>query len=546
MNQKQLEEHKRLTSELLQSPYDPSLYISRASVYHELGYPDLCAGDAYKALLLMDELEDESGEYHEQASSAFKSRCSSSDTNLEDLTVTWIACIYEKLTLGLVGCGDFRAAYDYAQQAARRFPDSNLKSLPQHVLHELGKVTESRDGGSQTSNTNGDIDKASSHDLSDRGFVRREVYPWNRYEPDRCSSQFISSLNGQLASVAPSCRVDVVSKPALDGGTGTVQQLGIFAEQTIVPGDVFFKENSLLTARIQSDDARCDACARKLPGHREGEVISACEECDDAVHCSQECLDAANAAYHPAICGKRQDYVPNFEPKETADALYFLLIARAIAMATTQNKHPLMLKETQSLWGEFVPEPWIKGKATLPWSFKFNVMYPLHAMQQMDIDIFTAHQYDFWVINTLYAKLRGVSSAQQDPTTGVPVVAAVHPLWCLANHSCAPNVKWLWDGEMKFEARSANEVVRWRLDVDEQAQKRDKRFLERYGSESGSDNKSDPESCYVAWDGGIKKGQEILSHYCDLDLPVAERRAWMSGPMGGDCVCERCVWEAAN
>ncbi len=37
-----------------------------AKAYKSLGYPDLAAGDAYKALLLVDEVIEE-GEYHEEA-----------------------------------------------------------------------------------------------------------------------------------------------------------------------------------------------------------------------------------------------------------------------------------------------------------------------------------------------------------------------------------------------------------------------------------------------------------------------------------------------
>jgi hypothetical protein len=42
-----------------------------AEAYRLLGYPDLAAGDAYKALLLIDEVA-EDGEYHEEALEAAK------------------------------------------------------------------------------------------------------------------------------------------------------------------------------------------------------------------------------------------------------------------------------------------------------------------------------------------------------------------------------------------------------------------------------------------------------------------------------------------
>lgn len=43
------------------------LYIVFASTYLQLGYPDLAAGEAYKALLLSDAVRDSSDDYHEPA-----------------------------------------------------------------------------------------------------------------------------------------------------------------------------------------------------------------------------------------------------------------------------------------------------------------------------------------------------------------------------------------------------------------------------------------------------------------------------------------------
>lgn len=47
-------------------PYSILLRLALAKKYKSLGYPDLAAGDAYKALLLVDELVEE-GEYYEEA-----------------------------------------------------------------------------------------------------------------------------------------------------------------------------------------------------------------------------------------------------------------------------------------------------------------------------------------------------------------------------------------------------------------------------------------------------------------------------------------------
>ena len=83
----------------------------------------------------------------------------------------------------------------------------------------------------------------------------------------------------------------------------------------------------------------------------------------------------------------------------------------------------------------------------------------------------------------------------------------MHPLWCLANHDCNPNVQWEWGMRMKLWARG-----------------------ERLEGERA----------------GVAKGQEIMNHYCDIELPVKERREWAKGSLGGACMCRRCKTEAGE
>jgi hypothetical protein len=188
-------------------------------------------------------------------------------------------------------------------------------------------------------------------------------------------------------------------------------------------------------------------------------------------------------------------------------------------MSATRDIHPLDLKEVKYIWGDFLPSstnavPLSPNAGpppiwTLPFSFSASISGPLHILEKMDIDIYaTLRLFDLWVFNTLYAKFRGTASAKVNPRDGRPEVAAVHPLWCLANHDCDPNAQWEWGGRMKFWAR----------------QKRITPGLEP----------------------GIKEGQEVLSHYCDIDLPVRERREWAEGSLGGWCMCARCRREAAE
>ncbi|KNG81767.1 MYND domain protein [Aspergillus nomiae NRRL 13137] len=199
-------------------------------------------------------------------------------------------------------------------------------------------------------------------------------------------------------------------------------------------------------------------------------------------------------------------------------------------MAATQDVHPLDLPEIKYIWGDFHDlEDSSAGSvssddptATLPFSFHLNILQPMRMLEEMELDPYEAlSRYDTWVLNTLYAKFRGTASGRLSTWDGGPELCAVHPLWCLANHCCDPNVRWEWGGEITFRARTESERPVWKR--------------------TGTGEEQTPSR-----NEGIKTDQEILNHYCDIGLNVKERREWARGALGGLCLCERCLWEAAE
>lgn len=55
-------------------------------------------------------------------------------------------------------------------------------------------------------------------DYPERGYVRRELYPWNSYEPNRFSAESIQFLNNEMSNVAPRLEVVATNLPLLDAG----------------------------------------------------------------------------------------------------------------------------------------------------------------------------------------------------------------------------------------------------------------------------------------------------------------------------------------
>lgn len=568
-----------LTDRLSRSPYNAETYLERALCHEELGYPDLAVGDAYKALLLTDEVLDESGEYHrlaveaiskasyisaggasnethENEHSSTEIRDDASDGSsssihshgkpvqrqqhaeeidkslVEDIARHCARRTFVVLTRTLSKCGCSRSAFKFSERGLKAFPDYlRLRQLQDEIVKTWQQDQKRYDPGWDPSASD------PKRDLPENGIARQELYPWNKKEPDRSSASNLSFLNSCMRKVAPNCEVRAVSLPALterspgknDNSLAPgVVQLGIFATEDIAPQGTVLRETSLLAAHKPLHESYCDACSGPLPsGSSPDNPLPSCSSCDDIFFCSQACLSLAQEFYHPAVCGK-----PDFEiiakdtsPAAASDALYLLLLARTFALSETQQIHPLELYETKYLWGDFVPSASTNASGsasastlskarTLPFTFDNNIAGPLHILEKMDVNIFTSlANYDTWVLNTLYAKFRATASARLSAKGGGPEVCAVHPMWCLANHSCAPNVQWEWGGEIRFIARGEAEVKKWQG---------------MGGRERGK---------------GINKGEEILNHYCDVDLGLKERREWAAGALGGVCVCERCRWE---
>jgi hypothetical protein len=536
---------KILTDKLAEQPYDLVAYLERASVHTELGYPDLAAGDAYRALLLTDEVRDESFEYHDEALEALRSRIeegipaalrvpqpvadllnSVQAASLEDEEVDVIPLVisqraalqcYRKLAICLLLCGCLRSAYEFCMRGLEVAPqDEDLLFKKDHIQAlARRKLSLNED------------EEVIISDLPDQGLVRREVYPWNQHEPERFSQESLDFLNSELEAIGAKCEVQATELPTLletpslpNGYTffSTNKQLGLFATEDIQPGETILDEYSVLTVNNRLKESLCDSCSGELPPIGPNSTTVGCPDCDDTMFCGEQCLSRSNE-YHSSVCDKDIDTIAKDpDPKETPNALYLLLLARSLAMAETQECHPLDLKEVKYIWGDFLPiaanAVLLSSQAhpppiwTLPFSFASNISGPLHVLEKMDIDIFaTLDKYDLWIVNTLYSKFRGTASARVNRRDGRVEVAAVHPLWCLANHDCDPNVQWEWGGQMRLWCRET-----------------------RVGGAPG----------------GIKKGEEVLNHYCDIELKYQARREWAKGSLGGFCMCGRCKREEAE
>ncbi|CAK7263842.1 hypothetical protein SEPCBS119000_000705 [Sporothrix epigloea] len=607
-----LEQRQQLTDALQKQPYDIILYLRRAVVYSDMGYPDLAAGDASRAIQLNDEMRAYCYAYSKQTYETFRGYAKIYEANGQPKSVlkilrgvtreqalaesndefnldnnlqsdgnfelgnrqfsldseivddpllpicgklAFISYIrgFQIMAFNLFLCGCLRSAYFYYDQGLVDDP-GNRELLQIKALVETA--------GRQRLRQSGGLDSDFSPDnLPDRGFARREVYPWNIHEPHRCSDASLACLNERLAKIAPKCEVRAVELPVLSaqGLSGSAAapkkcwQLGIFAKEPIAAGEVVLREHSVLTANNRHKAEACDACGSNISGtnvatdirNSSVDSIASCNQCH-TMYCGEECYNRARVAYHSPVCDQidvASFLAKDWGPRDDSNELYLLLVSRVLVMAALQKKHPLEVKEVKYLWGDFVPaatntqnaissqrlspgSPEVFAMAaaggyppatwSLPFDFRDQVTKPILILDEMGVDVSrNLANLDVWVLNTLFAKLRGTASARKSRQDGPLDMAAVHPLWSLTNHDCDPNVTWEWGRCMVLRAKEE----RVQLAEDKAA------------------GKTRP--------GGIAAGEEILNHYCDVDLPVQQRREWASGSLGGICMCLRCQNEAA-
>lgn len=206
-----LDRRLQLTEALASLPYDLIHYLERAVVHSNLGYPDLAAGDAYRALLLCDEVANEGFEYHEQAIESLQMHVgvalpdvlsfgalqnewsltpgSNPDGPTEAATIKLAmiasARAYQILSLSLLLCGCLKSAYTFCERGLQIYPSNKeLLDVKGHINTFAFRKLQKTD--------------YEINDLPDEGLVRREVYPWNGHEPDRFAPRISRRAQRQL------------------------------------------------------------------------------------------------------------------------------------------------------------------------------------------------------------------------------------------------------------------------------------------------------------------------------------------------------------
>ena len=201
---------EKLQASVMMEPYSVILRGTLADAYRRLGYPDLAVGEAYKALLLIDEICEESAEYHDLALEAARRGIAKQTQDVRAGVVSetvgaevadeevflWAKGPFSEISYAaIVGyfaeCGCLRSSGEMMLQMLRKHPHLAQGYITQENLER------------------------SIQDWHDSGRVRRELYPWNPHEPERCSQDTLTSLNEWISRIGPKLEVRTTELPLL-------------------------------------------------------------------------------------------------------------------------------------------------------------------------------------------------------------------------------------------------------------------------------------------------------------------------------------------
>jgi hypothetical protein len=291
----------RLQSE----PYNPDIWLARAAYHLALNYPELAAGDAYKASLLVD-----------------RDIAVPVTTEISNIR----SRVHDVLGQALYDCHCHLELAEFWEGLAAEFPSdhANAKFISIKNLVERKSYAALALGGTPEE----------QRDRIRDGGVGTVDYPWTQRQHLTRSRELIDLINGELRRDERQ-QTCYLARSTLAAGD---DMLGMFAARNIAPGEALLLDRTATGACSDISDGACDNCFGKV----RGSAIHA--PCCEASYCSADCRDLAMTTYHKVLC--RQDFGWLKEParalKHNASPLRPLLMLASSRSASKQGLKPIL------------------------------------------------------------------------------------------------------------------------------------------------------------------------------------------------------------
>ena len=262
--------------------------------------------------------------------------------------------------------------------------------------------------------------------------------------------------------------------------------LGIFATSDMDTGTVLFKDFSLMVASSvnpfapQLSNARkvCELCCDFIEEQQGGTV--SCDSCP-AEYCDSNCRMVASVKYHKALCGKNFSWIYDvWKGKEvdTYKAVEGAFWLRILAICVQADCHPLeqeLIARLSSPYESAIPREW---------SLFGNVDRLNQILDQLGVDVYADLRYDTWVLQTVWGRI--LNNSEASLRSDGRFVRTLGSLWSFLNHSCEPNA-----AIHQMQTRTGNDVQAAVavLETKKPIKKGEEIFIS-YGNYSGVDRAS--------------------------------------------------------
>lgn len=388
---------------LPQDAYNPDIWTERASYFLALNYPELAASDAYKAGLLLDDLDTRSRE-----------------AKSTDLPMRLRA--YGILGQALYDCHCHCEAAEFWEKVATKVPGEFAKSKAEGIRELLKRKEDAAAGLGGTPQEQKDR-------LRDGGVVTVH-YPWIEKRQLTRSPELVDMINKELREKEEACYLKSSSLASRD------DMLGLFAARDMEPSECIIVDRTATGICSIIDNGCCENCYGPISNS------SVKASCCSTVYCSQECYDLAVTTYHQALCGKDFSYLfkgvrglrNNASPMRPLLMLRFLAACVQAGAHNSPLDHPIIARL----------QPLANREHLGVFTFTESIITPIKILKQLGVDVFANPNFDTMILHSIWTRIANNKAGSSHPTRGF--IDEITPLLPLFNHSCEPNVEYRRDG----------------------------------------------------------------------------------------------------
>lgn len=415
------------------------VWIRRATELLRLGYPDLAAGDAYKANLMVQTLLLGLRGKREEI-------LMDQTRKLFVLATGWHRDAYQRLIAALQMTRDHQGLLQICKEGKKRYQGRDEAVFGSVTFFD--ETLEAEAARLNLAKSRMEIDRVSREGIMlnlENGYLQHLPYPFVPKKYLRRGMHLLESTQTLFGNPSSSCMLihsPIANSSSLSNDSSS-DVLGVFATRNIHFAERLVEDTTILAASTVSAAAPstlkstpnssriCDNCYGSIPIQSRQHVQS---KCCNTLYCCARCRDMAVASYHKVLCGQNFDWVyEESRGKQEQFVLNGPMWLRILAACVQSNCHPLDHPSIARL----TP---LHDKISRTRTLSNNIITPIRILEQLGISPMEDFRYDTWVLQTIWTRV--INNQEEHRTPDGRQVRAINPLYSFFNHSCEPNTGW--------------------------------------------------------------------------------------------------------